>query len=394
MVRKSRPVSRNAENPQGENSTKKSPNTSSALLSKQPQAVTSQVKTAFKPIFIHLSYKEIKSALSKITFKEAPVWKIQSANTTQVRVNTIEDKNKIIKQLKANRIGYYTFTEKAEKSSSFVLKGFMDLPCDEVLKLLQEFKVPAIKVSILIKNQEYVLYVVQFGVPEMNVHILNHNHKVIDSIIVKWERLKKSSSNVTQCYNCQQWGHTSQNCGFEFRCVKCTESHRRGECRRKTKTGDPKCVNCGGNHSASHRKCQAFISYAEKIKKTMPKPAIVKAQASRKPMVVNQVNFPSLPTTKDEAQVDNCELVNAISYAEKLSEATKTESLLKRLSDAQARLKEIPNIDYLIDRFCQLVDELEKTTTLHQAWNVIIKFNQGNTLDTSSRQKVSSPSSS
>jgi hypothetical protein len=106
---------------------------------------------------------------------------------------------------------------------------------------------------------------------------------------------------------------------------------------------------------------------------------------------MDQHNFPSLQSTSNQAQVDNQQIVNAISYAEKLSEATKNESLLNSLSDAQARLKRIPNIEYAIDQFCQLVDELEKTTNLAEACDVMLRFRQRNYApNTSSRHQESS----
>jgi hypothetical protein len=79
-----------------------------------------------------------------------------------------------------------------------------------------------------------------------------------------------------------------------------------------------------------------------------------------------------LLSTSNQIQVDNQQITNAISYAEKLSKAAKTESILERLSDAQARLKRIPNIEYIINEFSQFIDELEKTTNMAEACDVMI----------------------
>ncbi|KAL7022242.1 hypothetical protein ACKWTF_012180 [Chironomus riparius] len=49
-----------------------------------------------------------------------------------------------------------------------------------------------------------------------------------------------------------------------------------------------------------------------------------------------------------------------ISYAEKLNKAVKNESLFKKFTEAQERLKRIPNIEEAINQFCSFVDEAGK----------------------------------
>ena len=65
--------------------------------------------------------------------------------------------------------------------------------------------------------------------------------------------------SIRQCYHCQGFGHSAQNCSKQPVCLICGESQSRKEC---TKT-QPKCGNCKGPHVASYKgypyyKSQAF----------------------------------------------------------------------------------------------------------------------------------------
>ncbi|XP_070395322.1 uncharacterized protein [Dermacentor albipictus] len=55
-----------------------------------------------------------------------------------------------------------------------------------------------------------------------------------------------------RCYNCQRFGHLSKNCSSPRRCKICSEDHDHSECKSVCQ---PKCANCGGNHTASFSGC-------------------------------------------------------------------------------------------------------------------------------------------
>lgn len=74
----------------------------------------------------------------------------------------------------------------------------------------------------------------------------------------------RSTKMIVQCKNCQNFGHTANNCSRPFRCVKCKVIHRPGECPTDAKDASlprnqPACVNCGGlDHPANFRGCPAY----------------------------------------------------------------------------------------------------------------------------------------
>ncbi|GFU03090.1 nucleic-acid-binding protein from transposon X-element [Trichonephila clavipes] len=59
----------------------------------------------------------------------------------------------------------------------------------------------------------------------------------------------------TQCYNCNLFNHSSQNCFIKTRCLKCGEPHKTGDCPIKEKIENPVCINCKetGHLANSHR---------------------------------------------------------------------------------------------------------------------------------------------
>ena len=60
--------------------------------------------------------------------------------------------------------------------------------------------------------------------------------------------------SVTQCYNCQSFGHSAKNCRSKQKCLICGKSHFHKGCPNK-EARKPKCANCKGPHVASYKGC-------------------------------------------------------------------------------------------------------------------------------------------
>lgn len=368
-------------------------NKSGKVANQQAQSAASpnQEKLTVKPVFVNLPFEEVRNTINKLKLKGKVSYKIQSASSTQLLLEDLESKRTIIQSLKAKNIGFHTFTEKSDKHSMFILKGFYETSCENIIKLLKETKVPVVKVTKFNGSKHHPVYLAHFQGNETNIHVLNHNFRKVDNIIIKWEILKKKQNSQTQCFNCQRWGHTSLNCGFKFRCVKCTESHAQGNCKRTTRDGEPQCVNCGKNHAASHRKCQAFISYINKIKKSNEHKNHIKAKKIISEIPdINGTNFPPITQAvqfdqesqglrnnqqSQEIHVDHQVINNAISYSEKLNEAIKNEELFKKLAETQDRLRQNQRLVQIIQKYCDFMEELFNTSTDRQAIHVIMKLN-------------------
>lgn len=129
------------------------------------------------------------------------------------------------------------------------------------------------------------------------------------------------------------------------------------------------------SHTASHRKCPAYITYAEKIKQTSS--LRLKIQPQQRVTLLptlNAVNFPSLVPTVSQVIFPKPRLDEAILAADRLIDAVEKDSLLEKLSQARERPHRIPHIQRAIERFCQFTDELEKSTNFTQTWNIFTKY--------------------
>ena len=70
------------------------------------------------------------------------------------------------------------------------------------------------------------------------------------------------SLKETQCFNCQQWGHTQTACAKPARCGRCAGPHPTRDCKEEKSS----CANCGQKHPAWHRySCRAFQTYHDRI---------------------------------------------------------------------------------------------------------------------------------
>lgn len=93
----------------------------------------------------------------------------------------------------------------------------------------------------------------------------------IDNVRVKWEPFHKKL-RVTQCHNCQNFGHGSSSCQLKSRCVKCTKNHHTRDCPSKREDNQVQCCNCHGPHPANYRKCPAYERYVDSRNKTQKAP--------------------------------------------------------------------------------------------------------------------------
>ncbi|GFU92433.1 nucleic-acid-binding protein from transposon X-element [Trichonephila clavipes] len=63
---------------------------------------------------------------------------------------------------------------------------------------------------------------------------------------------------VTQCYSCNRFNHTAQNCHMNPRCIKCGQAHQTKECPIK-RVENTYCINCKTyGHMANYSKCPLY----------------------------------------------------------------------------------------------------------------------------------------
>ena len=93
----------------------------------------------------------------------------------------------------------------------------------------------------------------------------------VTGIVYKVEEFRTPIS-VTQCYNCQSFGHSAKTCRSNQKCLICGENHSHKGCPNK-ESRKAKCANCKGPHVASYKGCpeykkQAFRQHVVNNQKT------------------------------------------------------------------------------------------------------------------------------
>lgn len=123
--------------------------------------------------------------------------------------------------------------------------------------------------------------------------------KYVCRIKVKWEKYK-NSRKVTQCHNCQNFGHGTMFCKNKARCVKCDKGHLTKKCNKKIEE-PPKCTNYGGEHPANYSKCPVYLKHLGKIeakRNNNLQPQLLRRMDNKHqqqhPQVMNQREFPPL----------------------------------------------------------------------------------------------------
>ena len=82
----------------------------------------------------------------------------------------------------------------------------------------------------------------------------------VTGIVYQVEEFRRPIS-VTQCFNCQSFGHSAKNCRSKQKCLICGESHSHKGCPNREAI-KAKCANCSGPHVASYRGCPEYKKQA------------------------------------------------------------------------------------------------------------------------------------
>lgn len=78
------------------------------------------------------------------------------------------------------------------------------------------------------------------------------------------ERLYKEAM-MTQCFNCQAYGHIQRACKSKASCGVCAGAHRSQDCPKDTTTSN-KCKLYGGNHTVWSRSCPNRVQEFERMR--------------------------------------------------------------------------------------------------------------------------------
>ena len=71
------------------------------------------------------------------------------------------------------------------------------------------------------------------------------------------------TSEVTQCFRCQSFGHVAKHCKGPMKCVNCGRiGHKKTDCRASR----PRCANCSEPHKSWSKQCPHYLKEVEALK--------------------------------------------------------------------------------------------------------------------------------
>ncbi|CAH1992765.1 unnamed protein product [Acanthoscelides obtectus] len=178
--------------------------------------------------------------------------KARTAGTSvMVFTNTPADYRQLVALLESIKRPFFTYQLKEDRMDQRVIRGLPremsvnDIKEDLVSQGIADAEVQ--QMTSRTTKKPLPLFLVKTKMPEKLAEIQR-----LAMLTVSFER-KKKSSEPSQCYRCQRYGHTQRNCRLAERCVKCGEDHNSTSCNyvkfgftfiEKDELQLPQCVIC------------------------------------------------------------------------------------------------------------------------------------------------------
>lgn len=203
----------------------------------------------------------------------------------QVFSSNIEQYTLIHDYCKNNQIQFHTHTLRDNRKIKICLYGLWQMSINDLQKELNQLGVvPCDIKKIEIKKKKYedqCIYLLYF-LKKSNIKIATlRQTKAVFNCVVRWEYYSPKIRGPTQCSNCQDFGHGSENCYRTSRCIRCGDQHNSAVCPHlplppvdekgneipnfvpKIPAGKIKCANCNLNHTANFKGCPSRKSYVD-----------------------------------------------------------------------------------------------------------------------------------
>ena len=179
-----------------------------------------------------------------------------------------------------NKFEFFSYATKSERPYKALLFGLDKMDPSIIKKQLISMGLKCLDVKPVEKsgnnNLAYVFYVVYFERQSITLKELKQSFSNIEHIRVRWEFQRQSSNKVTQCYNCQMFGHGASRCKVKTFCAICAGNHATANCEATI----VKCTNCRGAHKSNSNDCPVKLEYIR-----------IKQQHKKQPVRREAVNF-------------------------------------------------------------------------------------------------------
>jgi len=186
-------------------------------------------------------------------------------NGARITTKDMVDYLAIKKHLEERKISFYTFFSKSLKPIKAIIRQLPgNTPAEDIVKELQSIGFDVISVRQLISRNTQApinlpLFLVTLPRNDKAQEIFQLSS--LNHVIIKVEAYR-AQTGLTQCYNCQQFGHIWVNCKQPPKCVWCGGGHLHKECPEKEKENSkPTCSNCKLEegekpHPSNYRGCK------------------------------------------------------------------------------------------------------------------------------------------
>jgi hypothetical protein len=206
-------------------------------------------------------------------------------NGTRVITRSLADFHSVRSHFDGQHLAYYTFYRKSEKPIKAVIRHLpINTPAEDISDGLVSLGFDVVSVKQMtttrrsspedpkISNLPLFLITLPRTAKSQEIFRLPN----LCHIAIRVEAYRAQSS-LTQCHNCQQFGHVWANCKQPPRCLWCGGGHLHKECPEKgNTTSTPACCNCRlaegeKPHPANYRGCRHAKEELQK-KKTQKSP--------------------------------------------------------------------------------------------------------------------------
>ncbi|GFT77158.1 uncharacterized protein TNCV_1984481 [Trichonephila clavipes] len=116
---------------------------------------------------------------------------------------------------------------------------------------------PAVLKMLIGRKTKNPLPVYMTSLPRNITNLKIFDIKTLGYLSIKVEPYE--GRGITQCFTCNNFNHTSENCCITPRCLKCGEAHITRECPIKQKLEQLYCINCQiYGHMANWQGCPCY----------------------------------------------------------------------------------------------------------------------------------------
>ncbi|GFU22823.1 nucleic-acid-binding protein from transposon X-element [Trichonephila clavipes] len=207
-------------------------------------------------LFVEENYKAQMAAITKAFPK------IRSRLTGEflkLYTDSAEERRMAVQHLKMLDFQFYTIKSKAERPIKVVIKGLpRNTNPEEIKQDLEILGYTPDRVNQLIgRKNKRPLPIFLITLPRNLDNLKIFDLKTLNYLSIRVEGY--DGRGVTQCYTCNNFNHSSENCHLKPRCLKCGENHLTRDCPIKQKLETPYCINCNiYGHMANYRGCPSF----------------------------------------------------------------------------------------------------------------------------------------